>query len=104
MRSVEALPLLCACSLVPGGNLSTGAGSNSASPPPPWVIARRVLRRAIVSFVEDRCTHMAAAISYALQEVPGTRRVLDEFRTSPKIDRLFEEGVELWTSDPATPR
>jgi hypothetical protein len=47
---------------------------------------------------------MAAAISYALQEVPGTRRVLDEFRTSPKIDRLFEEGVELWTSDPATPR
>ncbi len=53
-----------ACSLVPGGNLSAAADSNSATSRPPWVIARRVLRRAIVSFVEDRCTHMAAAISY----------------------------------------
>lgn len=44
--------------------MSSSAEAVTAVPRPVWRIATRVLRRATVSFVEDRCTHMAAAISY----------------------------------------
>ena len=44
--------------------MSSSARAAPAPSRPLWRIATRVLRRAIVSFVEDRCTHMAAAISY----------------------------------------
>jgi hypothetical protein len=38
---------------------------------------------------------MAAAIGYSIEEIPAARRILDEFRTNSRIERLFEEGVQL---------
>ncbi len=42
----------------------TTATAPGAAPRPLWRLSLTVIRRATVNFVEDRCTHMAAAISY----------------------------------------
>ena len=42
----------------------SGLPAAAAAPQLSWRLAARVLRRATMNFAEDRCTHMAAAISY----------------------------------------
>jgi hypothetical protein len=39
-------------------------------------------------------TIMAAVIGYVLQEMPSSRRILAEYRTSSSVRSLFERGVE----------
>jgi hypothetical protein len=36
---------------------------------------------------------MDAVLGYVMQEMPLTRRVLNEFRSSREINDLFEKGV-----------
>ncbi|HSW28752.1 MAG TPA: transglycosylase SLT domain-containing protein [Longimicrobiales bacterium] len=38
-------------------------------------------------------TVMDAVIAYVMQELPSTHRVLDQFRTSPKVLQAFDAGV-----------
>lgn len=39
---------------------------------------------------------MDAVLGYVLQQIPTTRRVLDQYRTSPKVRQAFEAGVAEW--------
>jgi hypothetical protein len=39
-------------------------------------------------------TIMATVLGYVLQEMPTSRRILAEYRTSPSVRSLFERGVE----------
>ena len=41
-------------------------------------------------------TVMDAVLGYVLQQIPTTRRVLDQFRASPKVQQAFEAGLEEW--------
>jgi len=56
----------------------------------------RVLREFQRRFRETRTEEgqiMASAIAYVMQEVAGSRRILTEFRTDPRVLNLFEQGL-----------
>lgn len=38
---------------------------------------------------------MDAALAYAMQEIPSTRRVLTAYRTNPEVRQAFDRGLEL---------
>jgi hypothetical protein len=42
---------------------------------------------------------MDAVLGYAMQELPLYRRVLGEYRSSPRVDRLFEEALQLTSAE-----
>ena len=39
-------------------------------------------------------TVMDAVLAYVMQELPSTHRVLDQYRTSPKVQKAFAAGVQ----------
>lgn len=46
-------------------------------------------------------TVMDAVLAYVMQELPTTHRVLDQFRTSPKVLQAFDAGVQARQAAPS---
>jgi hypothetical protein len=46
---------------------------------------------------------MDAVLAYVMQELPLTRRVLAQYRTSEKVQRAFDAGVQRLQATPAEP-
>jgi hypothetical protein len=57
-------------------------------------------RRRFRATATEEGTVMDAVIGYVMQEIPSTHRVLDEYRTSPRVQRAFEAGVEARQAAP----
>jgi hypothetical protein len=58
-------------------------------------------RRRFRETASEEGTVMDAVIAYVMQEIPGTHRVLDQYRTSAKVLQAFQAGVQARRPKPA---
>lgn len=70
------------------------------APPERWddadfEVVLRDFRRRFRETGSEEGVIMSTVLAYAMQEIPAGRRILSDFRSSPRIAEMFEEGVRL---------